>query len=223
MERKIEDKKELIKLVSFLVMCDGGVYRIKNRHGNLNQAKFIMNHTSNDYINYAKSILENLTTVNIYSRKDYNTDNCNRLPQQRIETKSLPYFTKIRESLYNQGYKGVNSHYLKLMDAECLTMLYMADGSIGYKGKAINSVTLNTKRLTEGDNLLLSKYIYNIFKIESTINKQNQYTYIRIKGSSIYKFFEIIKPYILNDFNYKIPNDELLLKYKQDDEIVRSI
>jgi len=220
MERKIENKKELIKLVSFLTMCDGGVYQIKNRHGNLGNARFIMNHTSGDYTNYAKNILENITNIKIYNRKDYNTDGYKRLPQKRLETQNHPYFTKIRENLYNNGYKGINSHYLKLMDAECLAMLYMADGSIGYKGDAINSVTLNTKRLTEGDNKLLSDYIFNIFGINSTINHQNQYTYVRIKGKSIYKFYEIIKPYILNDFIYKIPNDELLLKYKQDGEIV---
>ena len=220
MERKIKDKKELIKLVSFLIMCDGGVYRFKNKNGNLNNAKFIINHTSKDYIEYCKNILENLTSVKIYNRKDYNVDGCTRLPQQRLETKCLPYFTNIRENLYNNGYKGISSHYLKLMDAECLAMLYMADGSIAYKGEAINSVTLNTKRLTEGDNKLLSNYIENIFNIKSTINRQNQYTYIRIKGKSIYKFFEIIKPFILNDFQYKIPNNELLLKYKQDDDIV---
>lgn len=220
MERKINDKKELIKLVSFLTMCDGGVYQSKNKKGSYSEANFIMNHTSDNYIKYAKSILENITSVSIYNRKDYNTDNCNRLPQQRLETKKHPYFTKIRNNLYFNGYKGINSHYLKLMDAECLAMLYMADGSIGYKGAAINSVTLNTKRLTEGDNKLLSDYIFNIFGIKSTINHQNQYTYVRIKGSSIYRFYEIIKPYILNDFLYKIPNDKLLLKYKQDDEIV---
>ena len=89
---------------------------IKNRHGNLNNAKFIMNHTSNDYINYAKSILENVTNIKIYDRKDYNTDNYNRLSQKRLESNCHPYFTKIRQSLYNNNYKGINSHYLKLMD-----------------------------------------------------------------------------------------------------------
>lgn len=222
-KRIIKDKKELIKLVSFLVMCDGGVYRVKNRHGNMSNAKFIMNHTSNDYVNYAKSILENLTSITITSRKDYNVDGCNRLPQKRIESKSLPYFNVIRDNIYNNGYKGICSHYLKLMDAECLAMLYMADGSISYKGNAISSVCLNTKRLTEGDNKLLSDYIKNIFEIDSTINHQKKYTYIRIKGKSIYRFFNIIKPLILNDFLYKIPNDELLLKYRQDDDIVWSV
>lgn len=220
-KRIIKDKKELTKLVAFLTMCDGGIYR-RNKNGNLNNGQFIMNHTSKEYINYAKNILENLTNVKIYDRKDYNTDGYNRLPQQRLETKCLPFFNTIRDNLYYNNYKGINSHYLKLMDAECLAMLYMADGSLGLKGFSINSVCLNTKRLTEGDNLILSNYIFNIFGIESTINKHYKYNYIRIKGKSVYKFFQIIKPYILDDFKYKIPNDELLLKYKQDDDIVQS-
>jgi hypothetical protein len=96
----------------------------------------------------------------------------------------------------------------------------MAEGSVSYKGNAINSVTINTKRLTEGDNKLLSDFIKLRFDIDCTVNKSKNISWIRVKGKSVYKFFEFIKPYILSDFLYKIPNDELLLKYKQDGEIV---
>lgn len=223
MERIIKDKKELVKLVSFLTMCDGGLYvKTKRQDGDKSNCNpsFIMNHTSKDYVQYAKSILDNVTGVSVSNRGDYNVDGCNRLPQERLQTKTHPFFKSIWERIYNSGYKGLDTHALKLMDAECLAMLYMSEGSIGYKGEAINSVTLNTKRLTEGDNRFLSFCIKEVFNIDSTINRQNQYTYIRIKGKSLYKFYETIKPFILNDFNYKIPNDKLLQKYKQDGDIV---
>lgn len=217
MVRNITDKKELIKLVSFLVMCDGGVYTQKVSY------RFIMNHTSQQYIEYAKAILENVTSVSISERKDYNTDGCSRKPQQRLETKTHPIFNMLRERIYFNGYKSVDEHTLKLMDAECLAILYMADGGISYKDGAISSITLNTKRLTAGDNLLLSTYIYEKFGIESAINRQNQYSYLRVKSKHVYLFFNTIKEFILTDFSYKLPNDKLLSVYKErykDGEIV---
>lgn len=214
--KKIKNKKELTKLLSFLIMCDGGVYKTKD----CKNFKFIMNTTSISYAKYAKSIIENITSVRIIDRPDYNTDGANRKQQYRVESKTHPVFTILRNRLYKNNYKTIDVHSLKLMDPECLAMLYMADGSISYKGEAINSVTLNTKRLTEGDNMLLISFIDKKFNIKSTLNRQNQYSYIRIKGKSLFKFFNIIKPFILQDFLYKIPNDKLLLKYKQDDDIV---
>lgn len=225
MERIIKDKKELVKLVSFLSMGDGGLYvRTKRKDGDTKNANpaFIMNTTSKQYAQYAKSILDNVTTTTIKDRKDYNTDGCTRKEQVRLFTNRHPFFRPIWERTYKQGYKGLDTHALKLMDAECLAILYMADGGLSYKDGIISSVTLNTKRLTEGDNRFLSFCIENVFGVKSTINKHYQYTYIRIKGKSVYRFFQLIKPYILEDFDYKIPNDELLLKYKQDDDIVCS-
>lgn len=225
MERIIKDKKELVKLVSFLCMSDGGLYvKTKRKDGDLKNVNplFIMNTTSTQYAEYAKSILDNVTSTIIEKRKDYNTDGYTRKNQVRLYTKRHPFFRPIWERTYKNGYKGIDTHALKLMDAECLAILFMADGGMSIKNNVISSVTLNTKRLTEGDNRFLSFCIEKVFGIKSTINKHYQYTYIRIKGKSVYKFFEIIKPYILEDFNYKIPNDELLLKYKQDDDIVCS-
>lgn len=223
MERKIKDKKELVKLVSFLTMCDGGLYvRTKRKDGDKSNCNpsFIMNTTSIDYANYCKSIIDNVTSCQILERKDYNTDGFERKDQSRLFSKTHPFFRPIWERIYRGGYKGLDSHALKMIDGECLAILYMADGCIGYKGDVINSVTINTKRLTEGDNRFLSFVIKKEFGIESTINRQSKYTYIRIKGKSIYKFFSTIKPFILESFKYKIPNDELLGKYIQDGDIV---
>ena len=225
MERIIKDKKELVKLVSFLTMCDGGLYvKTKRKDGDSSKCNpfFVMNNCSEQYIEYAVSILRNVTGTTVYNTKDYNVDGYNRKPKQRLQTQRHPFFRPMWKRTYNSGYKGLDTHVLKMMDVECLAMLYMADGSICYKGDAISSVTLNTKRLTEGDNRFLSFCINQTFDIESTVNRQKQYTYIRIKGKSVYRFFELIKPFVLTDFNYKIPNDNLLLKYKQDGDIVCS-
>jgi len=206
MGRKIKDKKEKMLLTSFAVMCDGGLYK-RYKSGN---TVYILNTTSEDYALYVKDILENTTSVIIEDRTDYNTNGMNRKKQKRLYTKSHPFFTKLYNRIDNNGYKGIDVLAYKSINAECLAMLYMADGSISYKGEAISSVSLNTKRLTEGDNLHQAILIKERLGFEFSINKQNQYTYLRLKSKDVYKFFEDIKPYILPSFMYKIPDDLLL-------------
>ena len=61
--KKITDKKELIKLCSFIIMGDGGVYkRTRNK-----EYCFIMNmkKENSDYIEYCKNIIENITTCKV--------------------------------------------------------------------------------------------------------------------------------------------------------------
>ena len=58
---KIDDKKELMKLCSFITMGDGGVYKNGKNH------YFIMNmiKENEDYVILCKDILENITSCKI--------------------------------------------------------------------------------------------------------------------------------------------------------------
>lgn len=106
-----EDKKQITKLVSFMATFDGGLYRRKNRHGNLNNAQFIMNMRKKnlDYIKWVEAVLLKVTGVTINDRIDYNTDGYNREQQVRLESKCHPFLTTIHERLYIDG-KKVMTH-----------------------------------------------------------------------------------------------------------------
>lgn len=201
--KKIIDKKELMKLCSFIIMGDGGVYKYT---GNKNYC-FIMNMKAEnaDYINYCKDILENVTNCKIQERKDYNTDGYNRKPQLTLVSKSHPYFTKLHDRIYTDKYKGLDPHAFKLLDWECLAILFMSDGST-FCNKRYRDVTLNMKRLSYGDQLFLKKTLKSTFDLEWNINKQNQYYYLRLRNKDIEKFYQGISPYILPSFKYKIVN-----------------
>ena len=183
-------------------MTDGGVYYQGNKNCN-----FIMNmlEKHKDLINVLAKALQELTSVRI-SKRIIKDDGYSRQPQLRIETPNHPYFTKIRERLYINGYKSISSHYLKMMDAEALAIMYMCDGSVRkYKTKNPSyDVTLNLKRLSEGDTLLLKHYLKLKFDLEFNLQHQNQYFYLRLRCKDVQKFMDIITPHIVPSFNYKL-------------------
>lgn len=207
--KKINDKKELIKLCSFMIMGDGGVYQNSSKSGNF---QFIMNmkEENSDYIYLCKDILENITSCRIYNvQKDGN-----RKPQLRLESRFHPFFTILRERIYTGIYKGIDPHALKLLDFEALAFLYMSDGSfqtyfrpeIKMKNPSYK-VTLNLKRLSYGDLFILKKALKEKLDLEWNINKQNQYYYLNLKLKDLTKFMIGIEPYITPSFKYKLLNE----------------
>lgn len=211
---EIKDKKRLTKLISYMAMGDGGFYVAKN----CKNAKFIMNMiTENeDYIDYVKWVLEHVAGCVKYIRKDYNTDGSNRKPQIRLESKTHPAFTTIRDRIYVGKYKGLDPHTLKLLDFEALSILYMCDGSlvkdfrpeIGMINPSYR-VTLNLKRLSYGDQLLLKRSLKEKLDLEFNINRQNSYYYLVLRTKDVNKFMEGVSPYILPSFSHKIVSERL--------------
>ena len=206
------DKKQLTKLISYFAMGDGGVYY------NGNNCKFIMNMRSvnRDYIDWVAEVISEITPVSVKEVPDYNTDGYKRQPLTRLESKSHPFFTILRNRIYVDKYKGLDPHTLKLLDWEALAILYMCDGSLytdkpnPKKGLINNSysVNLNMKRLSYGDQLLLKKTLKENLDLEWNINKHNQYYYLRLRCKDLDKFMEGISPYMKPSFSYKLIRTE---------------
>lgn len=203
--KKITDKKELMKLCSFIIMGDGGVYKRKDSKN----YQFIMNmiKDNEDYINYCKDILENITSCRLVERKDYNTDNSTRKPQLRLESRIHPFFTTLHDRIYTEKYKGLDPHAFKLFDWECLAILFMCDGCGCYKNK-YKDYSLNLKRLSYGDQLFLKKQLKDKLDLEWNINKNGKFYYLRLRSCDYEKFENNISQYILPSFKYKILNEE---------------
>jgi len=196
-------KKQLSKLALYMSTFDGGVYRTKTSN-----ARFVINMVQEnlDYLEWVKETLENVTSVSIKERKDYNTDGCNRKPQYRLESRNHPFFTKIRERIYIDNHKVIDPHMLTLMDAEALAIIFMADGSSALDLRNKNphcSITLQTKGFSYADNLALGNAIYSSLGIRTTVQKQNQYRYLRVKTADIHLFVKTVAPYLMKSFFYK--------------------
>ena len=80
----------------------------------------------------------------------------------------------------------------------------MSDGSLVIKKEKYPCVTLNLKRLSYGDLLLLKKALKEKLDLEWNINKNYPYYYLSLRSKDIPKFMENIKPYITQSFMYKI-------------------
>lgn len=204
------DNKELTKLVSYMAMGDGGIY-LPSRGGN---CQFIMNmkEENSDYIYWVKETLENFVGVRVIKRKDYNTDGCTRQPQLRLESNRHPFLTTLRDRIYTcDGHKGLDMHTLKLLDWEAMAILYMSDGSgqeylrpdIGMKSHSCR-VTLNMKRLSEAEQVILKKTIRDNLGVEFNVNRQNKYFYLNLRTKDVNKFMDGVMPFMQDSFKYKI-------------------
>jgi len=204
---KITDKKELVKIISYMVMGDGGLYVTKGTKN----AYFAMNMVTEnqDYVDFCQGVLENITSCKQYIRSDNNTDGCNRKQQVRLQSQTLPLLSTIRDRVYTGKYKGIDPHALKMLDAQALAILYMCDGSlIKYRSKGcVNDmyhVTLNLKRLSYGDLFILKKALKDLLDLEWNINRQNSYFYLRLRTKDIAKFMGMIQPHMTPSFQRKV-------------------
>lgn len=198
--RKITDKKELVKLCSYIIMGDGGVY--KSGKGNTN-FRFSMNmiESNRDYIELCKDILENITSCSITERLKEG----NRNKQLNLQSKVHPFFTKLRDRIYTDNYKGIDPHALKLLDYEALSFLYMSDGCLSMKRNSVRpSITLNMCRLSYGDLFILKKALKEKLDLEWNINRTGKYYYLVLRVKDHKKFITNISKYITPSFNYKI-------------------
>jgi hypothetical protein len=207
---KYNDKKQLMKLLSFFIMGDGGVY-ISPKGGN---AQFIMNMKKEnmDYINWVKETIEdNLTSVRITEVPQRG----NRRELVRLESNRHPVFTKLRKRIYTEKYKGLCPHYLKLLDWEALAILYMCDGGLyvdkpskkkRFKNDSFN-VALHMKRLSYGDQFILKKTLKDNLGLEWNINRHYDKYFLRMLTKDVKLFMLNISSYVLDSFSYKLINN----------------
>jgi len=202
------DKKQLVKLISYMSTFDGGLYVVnrKDRSNKNVNAQFIMNMRAEnlDYIKWVQTVLENITGTELVLRKDYNTDGYQRATQMRLYSKRHPFLTKIRDRIYIDNHKVIDPHMLKLMDAEALAIIFMTDGSSKLAQGKYPDISLSTHGHSYADNMSISKAIYDKLGIRSNINRNKQYYYLRIKSSDVQLFIDTVLPYMKESFLYKL-------------------
>ena len=193
------DKKELTKLISALVMSDGGVYYSGKN------CRYVRNQLAKhwDYLSWIRDVLSNVTTTTISEVKDKREG---RQPTLNVTTRSHPMFNDIRERFYVGNYKSVDPHFLKMFDWQCAAILYMDDGHLRTDPRSPNYFTcdLSTKRLSYGDSLLLKKTIKEKLDVEFNVRKDSRgYYYLTLRRKDAEKFLKGVYPYTFASFKYK--------------------
>ncbi len=214
------NEKELIKYVVAFTYGDGHI----QRHGKECRFEATCIIDNIDYINWRKSILENITPALVYENKDTRS---NRRTLIKTNTRTHPIFTKVFCRMYHDGRKTVDPHYLKLFDWETLAIFYMDDGSLQeitqtYKEKDYSNKYPNIASMSfsYAENLLLKNTIKKNLGIEFNIRKHSERKdgtinyMLYLVGSSRQCFYKNISQYILPSFKYKLDNSYDVLPYK---------
>ncbi len=217
----MRNNKELTKYVSSFLLGDSSIFVDKRDWGKGGNATFeccqISEHE--DYLNWMKTILEDITSVTVgpkAGQKEYNTFpngvTSKVKPQLRLRTSRHPFFNSFRERMYGTGKKGIDPHYLTLLDWESLAIWYMDDGYISsYMSKKEypqDRLGLCTNGFTYGDNWLLKKMVKEIFDLEFNIQNEKQNGHLNyrliLRPKDIPKFIDGISKFVQPSFNYKL-------------------
>ena len=153
-----------------------------------------INHTfhQRDYVDWKFKMLESLCRSGPVIRRG----NGNRIAY-RFTTRQSGEISEIYKRFY-QGRKKVIPDDLYL-DPLMLAVWYMDDGSKCREG----DVYLNTQQFDLIDQEKCRALLQQL-EIETTLNKDKTYWRIRIRKSSIVRFFSIISSYIIPSMKYKL-------------------
>jgi hypothetical protein len=116
----------------------------------------------------------------------------------RFTTRSLIELTEFYQWFYRDGRKII-PHDLKL-DPLSLAVWVMDDGCKSYR-----AMYLNTQQFSLDEQQMLIKNLAGEFTIRATMNRDKQYTRLRISVESVSRLYEIVKPHLLSMFRYKFP------------------
>ena len=179
-----------------------------------------INHGSSqkEYVDWKHEMLKRLCKSGPVLRKSNGT----RMAY-RFNTRQHDELTSLYNTFYIAGSKRVPRDIA--LDPLMLAVWYMDDGS---KCRA-SDVYINTQQFTVNDQMKCAELLKKL-GIESRLNRDKKYWRIRIKKSSLPRFFSLIRPYVIPSMMYKIGLEPVettrrspsTRKAKKDEDIVRS-
>lgn len=125
-----------------------------------------------------------------------------------LYTEQNKAFTMMRKIWYPNDMKIV-PNYIRITD-KLLCYWFMGDGSSSWFSKCSSRIHLYTNAFPELDTIKLSKMLQE-FNLESSVRKmkKNYFVIVIRKGKSVEKFYDIVEPYIVNCFKYKIKHHKI--------------
>ncbi len=118
-----------------------------------------------------------------------------------FSTKSLPVFDEFRSAFYRNGRKIIPSLIDKMLTSLSLAIWYMDDG---FRRKDSKGFYLCTSSFTQEEHVRLQDVLLKIFDIQTSIHHQHELERIFIPSRYADKFNNLIKPFVLPEFQYKL-------------------
>jgi hypothetical protein len=191
MDNTVGSLTELQRSIIIGTILGDGYLRIVSGKKN---ALLEINHafSQKEYVDWKYTMLEALCKSGPKSR----ATNGERIAY-RFNTRQHPELTTLYQAFYGEGKKSIPDDIA--LDPIMLAVWFMDDGSRCRE----SDVYLNTQQFAQQDQEQLMAMLSNL-EIESSLNKDKEYSRIRIKKSSIPVLFETISPYVLPSMAYKI-------------------
>lgn len=191
MDNTVGSLTQLQKSIIIGTVLGDGYLRIVPKRKN---AFLEINHTfkQKEYVDWKYEMLKSLCKSGPVIRKG----NGKRIAY-RFTTRQHKEISEIFRNFYNKGKKIIPENIVS--DPLMFAVWYMDDGSRCGR----DNVYLNTQQFDLKDQIKCIALLKQL-NIESTLNKDKIYKRIRIKKSSVDKFFEIISPYVIPSMQYKL-------------------
>lgn len=171
-----------------------------SRNGKSARLKVEYNVKNSDYVEFLYKIFKNLVrmTPRIRTRKSFGK-NFTRIG---FSTLYVSGFLEFRDLFYQNKRKIVPSKIAKLLTKIGFAVWFMDDGS--YKSKECKGKLICTHNFVKVEIELLCKVLKEKFGLEAIPRKQIDGTEIYIRASSFEKFKELIFPFLVPSFQYKL-------------------
>lgn len=120
----------------------------------------------------------------------------------RFNTYSLPFLNNYRKLFYKNRRKTIPRILNELLvDPLTLAVWYMDDG---YKRTDRSGAYLCTSSFNQEEHKILLACLYNNFGLDSNVHYAGGYPRIHIPSRSLKKFNNIIRPFVISSFTYKL-------------------
>lgn len=155
-----------------------------------------------EYVMWLYENLANLVKTPPKQRPDTN--------QWYFSTRSLRSLEEFRKLFYENKRKIVPKSIKGLLQSPIsLAVWFMDDGTLDYREKSHNSFSISADDFTVDEARLLREALEKRFGVISSIqtpsSRGKKYTKLYIGRDGRDRFLEIIRPYILSCFEYKLP------------------
>lgn len=118
----------------------------------------------------------------------------------KFQTLSLPCFNPYKQLFYNsEGKKILPKNIGELLTDKGLAHWFMDDGY-----KSVKGLYFCSESFSLDENNILMNVIKTNFNIQCSVHKVSNGYRIYIFSSSVKKFIELVKPHMINHFNYKL-------------------
>ena len=140
-----------------------------------------------------------------HSLSEYQTGNMTIVTSPR-----LPLFSALRERIYYNGRKTIDSHIMKCLTPLGLALWYYDDGDLH---RTAFRVLISSMSFNYAEHLLMQEALFKQFNLHFNILTRKSRTglkvfYFRLKNSDRKLFFDLIGPYRIECMAYKFPTTE---------------